>query len=87
MTFIENVFKYGISSHEESDITIKLAIEEHTITFYCQNKLFDTKRNTERAGIGVDNTKKRLEHLYPDSYFLNISKENGFYTVQLTLQV
>jgi two-component system, LytTR family, sensor kinase len=87
MTFIENVFKYGISNHESSAITIKLAVEEHTITFFCQNKLFDTKRNIERTGIGIANTKQRLAHLYPDKHFLNINKENGLYSVQLTLQV
>jgi two-component system LytT family sensor kinase len=87
MTFIENVFKYGISNHEASDITIKLAAEEHTITFFCENKLFDTRRNTESTGIGIANTKQRLVHLYPDKHFLNINKENGLYTVQLTLQV
>jgi hypothetical protein len=87
MTFIENVFKYGISNHEASAIVIKLVVEEHTITFFCQNKLFYTDRNAERAGIGIANTKQRLAHLYPDKHFLNINKENGLYTVQLSLQV
>ncbi|HWB25890.1 MAG TPA: sensor histidine kinase [Chitinophagaceae bacterium] len=87
MTFIENVFKYGISSHESSVIIIKLFAEEKSITFFCQNKLFATERKAERTGIGIINTKQRLEHMYPNRYLLNITTGDGFYTVQLTLQI
>lgn len=86
MTFVENVFKYGISSHEESGITIKLSADEHNITFFCQNKLFETKRNTERTSIGIPNARQRLQHLYPNKYFLDINTDNELFTVQLTLQ-
>jgi LytS/YehU family sensor histidine kinase len=86
MTFTENVFKYGISSHEASDITIKLSTDEHHITFFCQNKLFEVKRNAERTGIGIANARQRLEHLYSNKHFLDINSENGHFTVQLTLQ-
>jgi len=86
LTFVENVFKYGISSHEPSDITIKLSADEHNITFFCQNRLFETKRNTERTGIGIPNARKRLLHLYPNKHFLDIDTGNGLFTVQLTLQ-
>jgi hypothetical protein len=86
MTFIENVFKYGISNHEASDIVIKILAENHNITFFCQNKLFGIQRKTERTGIGIPNTRQRLQHLYPDKHFLDIKSANGLYTVQLTLQ-
>jgi two-component system LytT family sensor kinase len=87
MTFIENVFKYGISSHEESAITIHIFSEEKSITFFCQNKVFSTLRRVERTGIGIANTKQRLEHLYPNRHLLNITSADGLYTVQLTIQV
>ncbi|PZR29771.1 MAG: hypothetical protein DI535_01310 [Citrobacter freundii] len=87
MNFIENVFKYGISSHEPSTIEIRLSIQDNNIHFFCRNKLFDPKPSTSRVGIGILNTRQRLQRLYPDRHFLNINKENGFYTVQLTLQV
>lgn len=87
MTFIENVFKYGISNHEPSTITIKIFAEEKNITFFCQNKLFSTERKVERTGIGIANTRQRLEHLYPNRHLLNITTGDGLYTVQLTLLV
>jgi len=87
MNFIENVFKYGISNHEPSDILIRISVQDDHIVFFCRNKLFETKHPSARAGIGLQNTRQRLQHLYPDKHFLNISTEDGFYTVQLTLQV
>jgi two-component system LytT family sensor kinase len=86
MTYVENVFKYGISNQEPALITIKLFSDAQKITFFCQNKIFPAPRLTERAGIGLVNTQQRLIHLYPDKHTLNITNENGFYTVMLTVQ-
>jgi hypothetical protein len=86
MTFIENVFKYGISSHEQSEISIKISVEDHNIIFFCRNRLFDVKRNPGRTGIGIANTRQRLQHLYPNKHFLDIKTGNGLYTVHLSLQ-
>lgn len=87
MTFIENVFKYGISKHEPSDIDIQLSVTDDMIRFFCQNKLYEIQRHAESTGIGIDNTKQRLEHLYSGKYELSIKAENGKYTVLLILQV
>lgn len=87
MTFIENVFKYGISNHEDSSLVIRIFAEERTITFYSSNPVFTGRNNTERTGIGISNTRRRLEHLYPNRHLLNIVEDEGLYTVELTLQV
>jgi LytS/YehU family sensor histidine kinase len=85
MTFVENVFKYGISNHESSTITIQLQADERSITFYCHNKIFKPAGNPQRTGIGIANTQKRLTHLYPNKHLLNITNENGFFSVELIL--
>lgn len=85
MNFIENVFKYGISNHEPSDIVIRLSVQDGNIIFFCRNRLFESKPPAGRTGIGIQNTRQRLQRLYPDKHFLNINTENGFYTVHLTL--
>ena len=87
ITFVENVFKYGISNHDPAPVTIEISADERTITLFCRNKLFHTLRKADREGIGIRNTKQRLEFLYPNKHLLNITTENGFYTVLLTLQV
>jgi two-component system, LytTR family, sensor kinase len=87
MTFVENVFKYGISNHEPSPISIKLFCESHTITFFTENRIFAPDRKEDRSGIGIQNARQRLEFLYPTKHFLNITTDKGLYAVQLTLQV
>ncbi len=85
MTFIENVFKYGTSNHENSVLTIRVSASDQQIDFFSQNQLFATDRKIERTGIGISNTKLRLEHLYPGKHRLDIKREGGFFTVELSL--
>lgn len=84
MTFVENAFKYGISSHHTSSIDITVRTNGRHINFQCSNALFPRKE-TERTGIGIANTRQRLEHLYPGKHALNISTENNLFTVVLEL--
>ncbi len=86
MTFIENVFKYGTSNHEETALTIRLTVTDNTIHFFSQNKLFAAPRTLERAGIGINNTEKRLAHVYPGKHELRITRDNGLFSVDLFLQ-
>lgn len=86
MTFVENVFKYGISKHEKSVIDIKIHTSAADISFFCSNRIFLGRNENQRTGIGIKNTKQRLAHLYPERHLLNISNENDQYTVKLTLQ-
>ena len=84
MTFIENTFKYGISKREESTIHIRILVEGCAIFFLCQNRIFENGP-TERAGIGIANTRHRLEHIYPRKHQLKISTENNLFTVNLKI--
>jgi sensor histidine kinase YesM len=86
ITFIENVFKYGISNSEASAISIELRAYKDSIAFFSRNKLFPLKHQLESTGIGIINTKKRLDHLYPGKHSLTIKEEDGFFSVHLILQ-
>ncbi|PWS32102.1 sensor histidine kinase [Pedobacter paludis] len=83
MTFIENAFKYGVTKKEKTIININLSIEANKIDFFCQNKIYPYKSNLERSGIGIANTRQRLEHLYPQRHQLNISNEQEMFSVNL----
>ncbi|WP_184543816.1 sensor histidine kinase [Mucilaginibacter sp. FT3.2] len=87
MPFVENVFKYGISNHEKSVISIRLDVNEKDIAFLCSNRIFNNRNGNQNTGMGIQNTKQRLAHLYPGSHVLNINEHNGYYTVKLTLQI
>jgi two-component system LytT family sensor kinase len=86
MTFIENVFKYGVSKNIRSEIDINIDIGPKAIYFECENQIFNTNPENQRAGIGIKNTKQRLEHLYANKHLLNITQVNSQYKVQLTIQ-
>lgn len=85
ITFVENVFKYGISNHETSEINIYLVAEKKKITFFCQNKLLPQAAPTYSTGVGIANARKRLEYLYPEKHDLEITQDDGYYTVQLSV--
>ncbi|MCW3463913.1 sensor histidine kinase [Chitinophaga nivalis] len=85
MTFVENAFKYGTSNREQGTICISLNVTDHQLKFYCRNTCFHMKRPDNSSGIGIANSRHRLELLYPDKHVLNIDVTQEHYTVDLTL--
>jgi two-component system LytT family sensor kinase len=85
MTFVENAFKYGVSNRRETDIKVKVDIVENDILFFCQNRIIDVNADTERKGIGIANTKKRLDFLYVNRHILKIENDAEMFTVHLKL--
>jgi len=85
MTFIENVFKYGLSNHVPALIDILITIEKDKIIFHSKNTIFDKQKQEGRTGIGLVNTRKRLDFLYPGKYELNIDQADQIFTVDLVL--
>jgi len=86
MTFIENVFKYGLSNHYPSTVDILIKIKDREISLYTNNPVFEHKPPQQRKGVGLENTKKRLKHLYLKQHTLSIKNEGGFFTVFLVLK-
>lgn len=85
MTFIENAFKYGLTKKEKTVIRIQLNIEDEKIAFFCQNQIHRIPKDRERTGIGIENTKQRLQFLYPAKHELQIENLNQTFTVNLTI--
>ncbi|MFI3297576.1 MAG: histidine kinase [bacterium] len=76
-TFIENVFKYGVSSSENCTIDIAIELREGVLTFTTSNTIF--RRGDGESGIGIENCRKRLSLLYPDRYIMEYGEvENTF---------
>ena len=86
MSFIENTIKYGISKKEKSTIKIHISVEDNKVTFSTENSIF-TRQVAERSGIGIANTKQRLQLLYPDKHSLVINDADGKFRVNLTLNI
>lgn len=89
MTFVENAFKYGVSSHSHSFIRIALTVTAGTLEFYCSNKIHVNKTKTlaDREGTGIANVKQRLQLLYPGKHQLMIDTADNNFVVQLIIQL
>jgi sensor histidine kinase YesM len=85
MTFIENAFKYGISSHEPCTISIEINASDRAVEFSCRNNIVVKNALLEREGIGISNAQKRLDYLYPGKHLLNIHTDKEQFSVHLTI--
>jgi LytS/YehU family sensor histidine kinase len=89
LPFVENAFKYGISARELSPINLLLEIEDHKVNFQVKNNKHNGSniRLADNTGIGIMNTRRRLELLYPNRYKLQIADDPKSYTVKLNIEV
>jgi two-component system, LytTR family, sensor kinase len=88
LPLVENAFKHGVSNAvEDSWIHIDISLKKRVLIFKIENSLCDEKikPNGFGNGLGLDNLRKRLEILYPDSFELKILKEEDSHLAILKL--
>ncbi|WP_159445130.1 sensor histidine kinase [Filimonas lacunae] len=85
--FIENAFKYGISTHHPSAIDINLQVDNNQVTFTCVNDIVPVSHKHEGTGTGIVNTQRRLDMLYPGKHTLTIESNPQQYKVLLVIKV
>ena len=85
--FIENAFKYGISTHHNSRVDVRLYAENNNLVFNCKNGYFPSLSKVGGTGTGIMNTKRRLELLYPQKHQLVIQQTETHYEVTLILNL
>jgi hypothetical protein len=86
-SLIENAFKHGVSYKDESFINIDLTIGADRLLLVVKNSKADKISNTEFSGIGIENTRKRLELLYGKNYHLDIIDNKNLFTVNLSIPI
>src|SRR5205085_2903949 len=73
MPFIENAFKHGVNPEIDASIQIDIHVKNERLTLHVKNVKARNKRDDdERSGIGIENTKRRLQLLYPGKHKLEI---------------
>lgn len=90
LPFLENAFKHGVSATQPSQILIELQQHNQHLTAEIRNTLFENTGASldESNGIGLVNTRRRLDLLYPNRYQLTIvekTSDNEF-LVRLNIQ-
>lgn len=76
ITFVENAFKYGISSVESCFINIRLRQNGGSVEFEVDNSVVQNNRK-ESKRMGIANCRRRLELLYPGRHTLTVGKDIG----------
>jgi len=87
--FIENAFKH-CSNHEDdlmNTISINLKETEGKLTLNIKNSFDDLNPKKAAGGIGLNNVKRRLAILYPDTHQLDIRRENAYFFVDLVMYI
>ena len=86
ITFVENAFKYGISSTTNSLISISIELKDGMLRFNSTNGIYNRSKQIA-SGIGIENCRKRLELLYPSKYTLLCEPNEQMFNVTLTIQL
>lgn len=84
ISFVENAFKHGISYENESFIQLSIHTDDDKLHFSCRNSKKRTEK-TDKGGVGIKNTRQRLDLIYGTDYQLDIRDDDNDYTVSLTI--
>jgi hypothetical protein len=86
--FIENAFKYGVNSEEDSNIQVTLTITSLAASlFVYNNKVYVQKDNAFATGIGINNTSTRLAMLYSGRHSLEVNDGADDFSVSLKIDL
>lgn len=88
LPFIENAFKHGVSMEEACEINISIAVERDTLTLKVTNKKIKVN-STEKpeSGMGIENTMKRLQLVYPGRHSIRMDDNDKSFAVELNIQL
>ena len=91
LPFVENAFKHGVSATQPSNINIAVEQQGTVLELKVINTIIKEQSNNLEAGsgIGLNNTRRRLDLLYPGKYTLLIDENTAenIYSVHLTLDL
>lgn len=92
ITLIENAFKHGISMSQPSFIYISLLIQEGGLILSVENsnhaaKVIAGEGETREGGVGMVNTRQRLDLLYPNRYDWYVEEKGDSYFTQLSIDL
>jgi hypothetical protein len=86
--FIENAFKHGVNPEEKSEIKIELSVKSKILYLAISNNIVNHQNSiVEKSGLGIANTKKRLELIYPSSYELVFKTDKNIFNVFLKVDL
>jgi len=87
--FVENAFKHGVNSEQKSSIKIEITMDRKEFQLsVVNNKVLVQRDISESSGLGIENTKHRLNLIYPSKHLLVIhdTEKEFFVSLYINLQ-
>lgn len=84
--FLENAFKHGIVNDPAHPVRLYLKVHEKQLYFEVSNKISHMQKD-HSSGIGLVNTHRRLDLIYPNDHELTMHNNNNEYKITLTIPI
>ena len=86
--FVENAFKHGVNSEQKSHINIEISMDRTEFQLSVVNNKVAVQRDiVERSGLGIENTRHRLNLIYPSKHLLVINDTDKEFSVSLYINL
>ncbi|WP_040302627.1 sensor histidine kinase [Algoriphagus machipongonensis] len=88
LPLLENSFKHGKTNLGNAFVDLRIEVKGDLISFSLKNSKAEKAANSniQSSGIGLQNIKKRLILLYPNTHSFQIEDEEEFFLVKLEIQ-
>jgi two-component system, LytTR family, sensor kinase len=85
--FIENAFKHGLSTKGNYQIKVAIQLQHNQLTMQVLNPMLPPRYipNGHPSGMGLANTRQRLQHSYAAAHTLHIENDGAQHRVLLQL--
>jgi two-component system LytT family sensor kinase len=87
LTFVENIFKHGITFNANFPAEVKIAVNDGDLYFSTTNQVNHAGKNKQGFEIGIVNARTRLNATYPDKHKLKVTQTDHHYTVDLYIRL
>jgi sensor histidine kinase YesM len=85
MPAIENAFKHGVNPEENSDISVRITIREYSLELCVRNRKVTHAGSDEPSGLGLTNTRNRLNLMYASRHEFQIRDNDQEFVVSLVI--
>lgn len=86
-TFVENAFKHGTSNIDHCFVYIHLIAKQGVLQLDIVNSLPVKASNSTSTKVGLENTKVRLQMIYPERHSLQVYPKDNQFITQLSIQL
>ena len=87
-SLLENAFKHGISYSNRSFVHICITFSDNLLEFRIENSRVQRLTEKDQAGgIGIENTKRRLELIFQSNYDLSLEEKENEFMAKLAIPI